>query len=146
MKSQHAVAATLMHFVYLSCSFSESTQGFGGRPHTVSERCHISVLAVHRNACHRFSQHLHRAKGGRRTDETGRDRRFRMLTVQTTWVVYFDLKGNLGVLHHALNAVKVGQVTDGLVGIVQHSSDSLPGRWETTRLTTSINCQANHYW
>lgn len=37
----------------------------------------------------------------------------------------FDVKADLGVLHHTLNAVKVGEVTDGLIGVVQHSSDSL---------------------
>lgn len=153
----HAVAATLLlHSVYLSCSFSEPTQGFGGRPHTVSERRHITVLAVHRNACHRFSQDLHRGRGGSRTDNKGRERRFRVLSSEWAddlgfvFVFFnslglFDLKGNLRVLHHALDAVEVGQVTDGLVGIVQHSSDSLPDRWETTCLTASINCQANHY-
>lgn len=41
--------------------------------------------------------------------------------------------GNLGVLHHALDAVKVGQVADGLVGIVQHPSDSLTEGREVTR-------------
>lgn len=37
----------------------------------------------------------------------------------------FDLQAYLGVLHHALDAVEVGEVTDRLIGIVQHSSDSL---------------------
>lgn len=31
----------------------------------------------------------------------------------------------LGVLHHTLNAVEVGEVTDRLIGVAQHSSDSL---------------------
>lgn len=42
-------------------------------------------------------------------------------------------EGDLGVLHHALDAVKVGQVADGLVGIVQHPSDGLPDGREAAR-------------
>ncbi len=37
----------------------------------------------------------------------------------------FDSKAYLGVLHHTLDAVEVGEVIDRFVGIVQHSSDSL---------------------
>lgn len=42
-------------------------------------------------------------------------------------VTGLSLRGYLRVLHHALDAVKVGEVADGLVGIVQHPSDSLEG-------------------
>lgn len=36
-----------------------------------------------------------------------------------------DLKDYLGILHHTLDAVKVGEVTDWFVGVIQHSSDGL---------------------
>lgn len=40
------------------------------------------------------------------------------------WVC-LTVKANLGVLHHTLDAVEVREVADRLVGIIQHSSDSL---------------------
>lgn len=46
----------------------------------------------------------------------------------------FDLKADLGVLHHALDAVEVGEVADRLVGVVQHSSDSLRNKQAVTQL------------
>lgn len=36
----------------------------------------------------------------------------------------------LWVLHDALDAVEVGELTDGLAGVVQQSSDSLCGEGE----------------
>lgn len=45
------------------------------------------------------------------------------LGVLITQVV--DLKAYLGVLHHTLDAIEVREVTDRLVGVVQHSSYSL---------------------
>lgn len=65
----------------------------------------------------------------------------------------FDVKANLGVLHHTLNAVKVGQVTDRLIGVVQHSSDSLRDKQSSSRLTLreiyiyySLLFQSNFYY
>lgn len=49
--------------------------------------------------------------------------------MQSAWVFgspgLFDLQAYLGVLHHTLDAVKVGEITHWLAGIVQHSPDSL---------------------
>ncbi len=49
----------------------------------------------------------------------------RMLSCMCLIPRLFDSKAYLGVFHYTLDAVKVGEVTDWLVGIVQHSSDGL---------------------
>ena len=64
---------------------------------------------------------------GKRKRERRRRREDAKLCVQRVFDHYglCDLQAYLGVLHHALDAVEVGEVADRLVGIVQHSPDSL---------------------
>lgn len=105
--------------LYLSCSFSQATQGSGSRCHTVSKCSHISGLTVHGHPCHGFSQDL-----------DGEEWMPRMKSGSSRYLVSaVSLRAYLRVPHHTLNAVKVGEVTDGLVVVVQHSSNSLQ-RWQ----------------
>ena len=124
----HLLAPLLWDILYLSCSFSEATQSFWGRSYALSKSRHISGLAVLRNTCHGLSQDLdttkeqsHRTK--REEEKEG------CLGCKALWVWrvlgLFDMKAYLWVLHYALDAVEVGEVTDRLVGIIQHSSDGL---------------------
>lgn len=81
-----------LHILYLSCSFSEATQGLWGWSDTVSKCRHISSLAVLRNTCHRLSQDLHRTKKQckERREERGM---LRMLsTVCADWLCVWSLE------------------------------------------------------
>lgn len=46
-------------FVYLSSSFGEAAQGFGGRADSVSELRQVTVLCIVGDASHSFTQNLH---------------------------------------------------------------------------------------
>lgn len=102
---------------HLSCCLSQPTQRFGRNTHTIPERWHVSRLTVLWDSSHGLPENLFSQMA--RCVNIWNEHISLENSGMLWWILY------LGILHYALNAVKIREIADRLIGIVQHSSNSL---------------------
>lgn len=112
-----AASDTIRLKTRLSRCLSQPTQRFGRHTHAIPKRWHASRLTVLWNSSHGFPENLF--------SQTPRCVNIwdEQVSLENSGILWWIL--HLGILHNALNAVKIREIADRLIGIIQHSSNSL---------------------